>query len=213
MEKQLGKIKYQVVHTIRGRIRIAIPRLRTDSGYANRLKQLLELLDFVTSIRINPLARSIIVYYEATLVDSDAVQEQLADCIQQAAIDLNPVEPVSVLVTTEPEVDLATSAIADDLHLPASNTETEEANLAVPAAILPPTTSIAKASTATVQAEISSEANTRLKQHDLAKRLKVATQALTSQRTKPNFADWSKVRDPEGIAWKYDRTSKSFYPI
>jgi len=42
MESQTNKINYQVVYTNIGRIRIKIPRLRYDSEYATKLKQLVE---------------------------------------------------------------------------------------------------------------------------------------------------------------------------
>jgi Heavy metal associated domain 2 len=47
----------------------------------------------------------------------------------------------------------------------------------------------------------------------LAKRLHVASQTLTRNRSKPNFVDWTQAKDPEGVAWKYDLKSKTFYRI
>lgn len=52
-----------------------------------------------------------------------------------------------------------------------------------------------------------------LRQADLAKRLEVPTQTLTSQRLKPDFTAWSKSKDPEGMAWFYEPTTKCFYTI
>jgi heavy metal translocating P-type ATPase len=52
-----------------------------------------------------------------------------------------------------------------------------------------------------------------LKQSDLAKRLDLTFQTLTHQRSKPDFAEWSKTRDPEGIAWFYEPGTKCFYSI
>lgn len=48
---------------------------------------------------------------------------------------------------------------------------------------------------------------------DLAKRLGVTFQALNWRRSQVDFADWSRVRDPEGMTWRYDSTAKAFYPI
>jgi len=52
-----------------------------------------------------------------------------------------------------------------------------------------------------------------LKQNDLAKRLNIATQTITAKRSKPEFADWSQSRDPEGIAWCYEPGSKVFHTV
>jgi heavy metal translocating P-type ATPase len=50
-----------------------------------------------------------------------------------------------------------------------------------------------------------------LKQSALAKRLRIASQTITAKRSKPEFTEWSKSRDPEGIAWSYEPSTKNFY--
>ena len=35
------------------------------------------------------------------------------------------------------------------------------------------------------------------------KRLKCGDRLLRIRRAQPDFSEWSKQRDPEGIAWKY----------
>jgi hypothetical protein len=47
----------------------------------------------------------------------------------------------------------------------------------------------------------------------LAKRLGVSLQALNGRRSRIDFTDWSQARDPEGVAWGYDATSKTFHPV
>lgn len=54
---------------------------------------------------------------------------------------------------------------------------------------------------------------TFLRQGELAKRLGVAFQTLTPQRSKPEFKQWAQGKDPEGKAWEYDATLKGFYAI
>lgn len=49
-------------------------------------------------------------------------------------------------------------------------------------------------------------------QADLAKRLGVATSTVSRMQSKPNFPDWSKQRDPIGIAWVKSLDTKLFYP-
>ncbi|MGV0027834.1 HMA2 domain-containing protein [Phormidesmis priestleyi] len=47
----------------------------------------------------------------------------------------------------------------------------------------------------------------------LAKRLGVASQALTWHRSQTDFAQWSRDRDPEAISWQYDAASKTFFTV
>jgi hypothetical protein len=47
----------------------------------------------------------------------------------------------------------------------------------------------------------------------LAKRLGVSLQSLNGRRSRVDFADWTQVHDPEGIAWNYDDASKTFHPV
>ncbi|OKH52683.1 ATPase [Calothrix sp. HK-06] len=52
-----------------------------------------------------------------------------------------------------------------------------------------------------------------LKQGALAKRLGLPSQTLTRYRTRENFVNWSMTQDPEGIAWVYEPSTKSFYTV
>lgn len=83
---QPENIHYQVVHWTTGRFRIRILRLSYDSEYASKLKYLVESLDFVTSIQLNPAASSLVVNYnhEANAVALTIVQEKLFVAIQEA---------------------------------------------------------------------------------------------------------------------------------
>jgi len=55
--------------------------------------------------------------------------------------------------------------------------------------------------------------NTALTQEALAKRLKISGRGLANHRQKGNehLAEWTRERDPDGIAWKYE--SKKYHPI
>lgn len=97
MVDQLVKIEYQVVHTTLGRIRIGIPRLRYDPEYANKLKQLVESLNFCINVRLNPAASCIVIHYEASAISDLVVQEHLATCIQQACKTLHIIEPTPAI--------------------------------------------------------------------------------------------------------------------
>ncbi|MFH7030015.1 MAG: HMA2 domain-containing protein [Heteroscytonema crispum UTEX LB 1556] len=76
---------YQVVHSTLGRCRIRVPRLADDLEFAQTLSGLLESLQFVTEVRINPAASSLIVSYKASAVKSRNVQEHLLTCIERAS--------------------------------------------------------------------------------------------------------------------------------
>lgn len=45
--------------------------------------------------------------------------------------------------------------------------------------------------------------NGGLTQAELAKRLKVDSGTLSKNRSKTSFTDWSRDKDPEGLAWSY----------
>jgi hypothetical protein len=60
-----------VVHQTPGRIRIRVPRLKTDETYAPRLQSLLESIDTVSSIRINDSAASVVISFHPETPGSD----------------------------------------------------------------------------------------------------------------------------------------------
>jgi len=86
MNQRHALINYHVVHTSPGRIRISVPQLNNDWEYANKLEQLLNSLDFVVRVRLNPSAYSIAIRYEASAISEQAVQEHIATCFQQAVV-------------------------------------------------------------------------------------------------------------------------------
>ena len=50
-------------------------------------------------------------------------------------------------------------------------------------------------------------------QSELAKRLDVHSSTVYKRREDPDFAEWSRNRDPEDIAWQYSPDSKLFFPM
>lgn len=50
-------------------------------------------------------------------------------------------------------------------------------------------------------------------QSELAKRLDVHSSTVFKRRADPDFSEWSRSRDPEGIAWEYLPETKEFYPL
>ncbi len=86
MNQSLAKTNYHVVHTSPGRIRISVPQLNNDWEYTNKLEQLLNSLDFVVRVRLNPSAYSIAIRYEASAISDQTFLEQIATCFQQAVV-------------------------------------------------------------------------------------------------------------------------------
>lgn len=50
-------------------------------------------------------------------------------------------------------------------------------------------------------------------QSELAKRLDVHSSTIYKRRGEPNFSDWTRNRDPEGLAWGYDESNKEYYRV
>lgn len=89
-------MNYQVIHSSLGRCRIRVPQVASDSEYASKLHWLVKSLDFVTDIRINPAASSLVVNYDTDFVSTAAAQEKIINCIQQASLVEIPLALVSV---------------------------------------------------------------------------------------------------------------------
>jgi hypothetical protein len=50
-------------------------------------------------------------------------------------------------------------------------------------------------------------------QIELAQRLRVHSSTIYKRRYDPKFPQWSKRRDPDGIAWEYSEDTREFYPL
>ncbi len=50
-------------------------------------------------------------------------------------------------------------------------------------------------------------------QAELAKRLEVHSSTVYKRRADPDFPEWSRSRDPEGIAWNYSPDTRQFFPL
>ncbi|NJR17677.1 MAG: hypothetical protein HC785_19460 [Calothrix sp. CSU_2_0] len=50
-------------------------------------------------------------------------------------------------------------------------------------------------------------------QSELAKRLNVYSSTVFKRRDDADFPEWSRSRDPDNIAWRYDRKTREFFPI
>jgi hypothetical protein len=50
-------------------------------------------------------------------------------------------------------------------------------------------------------------------QSELAKRLDVHSSTIYKRRSEPDFTDWTRNRDPDGLAWAYAEDSKEYYRL
>jgi cation transport ATPase len=75
---------YQVVHSTLGRYRICIPKLASDSEFASSLKALIESFAFVSEVRLNAAASSLVVSYKTKTISQTTALEKLVSCIYQA---------------------------------------------------------------------------------------------------------------------------------
>lgn len=48
---------------------------------------------------------------------------------------------------------------------------------------------------------------------ELGRRLGVAKSVISRRKAQPNFYNWTKSKDPEAIAWRYDRKKQNFSPV
>jgi hypothetical protein len=50
-------------------------------------------------------------------------------------------------------------------------------------------------------------------QSELAKRLDVHSSTVYKRRSEPDFTDWTRNRDPDGLAWAYAEDTKEYYRL
>lgn len=222
---------YQIVHAVEGRIRIRIPLLAEEAEYASKLQKRVESLNFVTNVRINPVAESIIVTYKYKFVSSTVMQTHLQEAIAQVGSS----QPVSPPPTPELAVEEKSPEVSTGVAQESFAYGVEQVNLdkdpweeETTPAIEPPSDEVqADLSTPevstieddqakdelidTVTQQVNSDV-TPLQTSALARRLEVHPKALSRYKSKPDFSQWSQKKDPNSIAWTYDSVSKIFYP-
>ncbi|MGP1375316.1 MAG: hypothetical protein ACTS3T_20990 [Almyronema sp.] len=47
----------------------------------------------------------------------------------------------------------------------------------------------------------------------LADRFNLSVEVIQRRKQAPDFLDWSKLQDPESIAWRYSSSDRCFYPV
>jgi outer membrane lipoprotein SlyB len=207
---------YQVIHAIAGRIRCRLPALQTDQRFADQLQHSLGSLQFVTEVRVNSAAQSIIISYKDRVISSADFEAGFAKLIQQ--LKSAPAVPEPMPLSTTTEQPLQPSSPQPQIAEP---TPTESVTDSAPQVAVEPSVFLADSGQAVMEAAelpspwddvaASAQPEPPKTTADLARRLGVTGQALNRRRSQSNFAVWTQTHDPQGVAWIYDPDSKLFY--
>ena len=79
---------YTIVHSVPDRIRLRIPRLRTEPAFAKRLEKLLLTQDIVLGVRVNHAASSVAIRYDGTNLTDLDLGMRLLQILEQAEQDM-----------------------------------------------------------------------------------------------------------------------------
>ncbi|TVP56660.1 MAG: heavy metal translocating P-type ATPase [Nodularia sp. (in: Bacteria)] len=117
--RQIPKVSFSVIHAIRGRVRLRVPRLRYDADYAERLQTLLRSDPLVTDVRIKSAAASLLVNYQSGAVTDTKMRSRLSCLIfaaSQAGIVITDAQkPSSALAKSDSWPGMQFSVVATGL--------------------------------------------------------------------------------------------------
>ncbi|WP_052128743.1 HMA2 domain-containing protein [Neosynechococcus sphagnicola] len=77
-------VTVEVAHAAAGRLRVRIPQLADDRDFTHQLADWVSALDGVEEMRINGMARSLIIEYSPAVLTESALLDQISGYIQQA---------------------------------------------------------------------------------------------------------------------------------
>lgn len=118
---------YQIVHTTEGRWRVKIERLAYDADFAVNLQRLLETNVYVSSVRLNQAASSLIIEYDPDKIIPSRLEESLQILMEEADrgdvhLAKSSTEDTSLNIYWDrlalPVISLALALIALPLELP-----------------------------------------------------------------------------------------------
>ncbi len=134
-------------------------------------------------------------------IDAAAPETMVEMLTEPVDITETPVQPV-IDVPAKPEEILPISAFGQALRgiFNAEHAEVADSEEVEQASVIAPEINNASGH------EIISQA-------DLAKRLDVHASTIYKRRADVSFSEWTRNRDPEGVAWGYSRDAKEFYRL
>ncbi len=97
------QIHFQVKHWVKGRLRIASPRLARDKSYGQRLQYLIVGTSSAFSVRVNPKSQSLVIHYDPKEVEATEFLQEIIICIKAATKPEVAIEPVRKEVPPEVE--------------------------------------------------------------------------------------------------------------
>jgi len=81
--KSLTNIDYKIIHSLPGRIRITVPKIKNNLKYAAQLEESLNSLDFVIRVRLNYTASSVAIRYKVDELPNQVVVKKIANCFAE----------------------------------------------------------------------------------------------------------------------------------
>jgi hypothetical protein len=144
------------------------------------------------------------------------IEVEVAAAPDPPAIEAPSLPPKSVAQTVspkdsqpiEPPLELETVTAAEALPAEASDFTQALRNI-----FNNPPASVPEAPVVEVAAVAPVPTLETISQADLAKRLDVHASTIYKRRSDVSFVDWTRNRDPEGLAWGYSRETKEFYRV
>ena len=138
----------------------------------------------------------------------EVLQPELKPLANAASIPVvAPIPPLeTTLATTQLESPSAPVAVESPLSQNLDERAAPTIDLASSEADEPPT--VAAPSSVPTQSHL-----VTIIQSELAKRLDVHASTVYKRRSEPNFTDWTRNRDPEGLAWGYLEATKEYYRL
>jgi urease subunit gamma len=124
--------------------------------------------------------------FGTTLLSKNDVMEGIAEMIHEVQIEATFPDGTKLVTVHNPIRDIFEQSETNDLQKKIQKVETET----------PP--------------HKAKNEKITLNQTQLAKRFKLSPSTIGYHKNKTYFPDWSKERDPEGIAWNYSTKNESF---
>ena len=140
--------------------------------------------------------------------DEQQDEQQNVKPLAVAGIEDRTKDDSSTVQELAPETQVSSAV---QVLAPEAETSKEDSSISSASSIVPEASE-----TALEQVEPPSHTNSvpqSLIQSELAKRLNVYSSTVYKRRDDPDFAEWSRSKDPEGIAWKYIAETKEFSPV
>jgi hypothetical protein len=107
----------------------------------------------------------------------------------------------------------ATPVSEDVAQLPIAEAPPADVVATVPETIAPVADVATVPETAAPTAPPANTPLVKILQSELAKRLDVHSSTVYKRRSEPNFIDWTRNRDPDGLGWGYLEDTKEYYRI